>query len=80
MSGWRTPRRSSGTRSCVRCENSGACPWGAPPFTSASNSRSRALQSAGGVQKKAAELLQIKPTTLHEMMKRLGVNSEVAAS
>ena len=40
----------------------------------------QALQSAGGVQKKAAELLQIKPTTLHEMMKRLGVNSEVAAS
>ena len=39
-----------------------------------------ALQSAGGVQKKAAELLQIKPTTLHEMMKRLGVNSEVVAS
>jgi two-component system response regulator PilR (NtrC family) len=40
----------------------------------------QALQSAGGVQKKAAELLQIKPTTLHEMMKRLGVNSEVSAS
>ena len=40
----------------------------------------QALQSAGGVQKKAAELLQIKPTTLHEMMKRLGVNAEVAAS
>ena len=40
----------------------------------------QALQSAGGVQKKAAELLQIKPTTLHEMMKRLGVNSEVTAS
>ena len=39
-----------------------------------------ALQSAGGVQKKAAELLQIKPTTLHEMMKRLGVNAEVVAS
>ena len=40
----------------------------------------QALQSAGGVQKRAAELLQIKPTTLHEMMKRLGVSSEVAAS
>ncbi len=39
-----------------------------------------ALLAAGGVQKKAAELLQIKPTTLHEMMKRLGVNAEVAAS
>ena len=39
-----------------------------------------ALQNAGGVQKRAAELLQIKPTTLHEMMKRLGVNAEVAAS
>jgi len=39
-----------------------------------------ALSAAGGVQKKAAELLQIKPTTLHEMMKRLGVNAEVAAS
>ena len=40
----------------------------------------QALQNAGGVQKRAAELLQIKPTTLHEMMKRLGVNAEVAAS
>jgi len=39
-----------------------------------------ALLAAGGVQKKAAELLQIKPTTLHEMMKRLGVNAEVTAS
>jgi len=39
-----------------------------------------ALQNAGGVQKRAAELLQIKPTTLHEMMKRLGVNAEVSAS
>ena len=39
-----------------------------------------ALQNAGGVQKRAAELLQIKPTTLHEMMKRLGVNAEVTAS
>lgn len=39
-----------------------------------------ALQNAGGVQKRAAELLQIKPTTLHEMMKRLGVNAEAVAS
>ncbi|MEO7793694.1 MAG: sigma-54 dependent transcriptional regulator [Thermoanaerobaculia bacterium] len=39
-----------------------------------------ALQNAGGVQKRAAELLHIKPTTLHEMMKRLGVNAEVTAS
>jgi two-component system response regulator PilR (NtrC family) len=37
----------------------------------------RALKSAGGVQKKAAELLQIKPTTLHEMMKRLGIHQEL---
>jgi len=33
----------------------------------------RALRSAGGVQKRAAELLQVKPTTLHEMMKRLSI-------
>ncbi|HMB53555.1 MAG TPA: sigma-54 dependent transcriptional regulator, partial [Thermoanaerobaculia bacterium] len=31
----------------------------------------RALQASGGVQKRAAEMLQVKPTTLHEMMKRL---------
>ena len=36
----------------------------------------RALRSAGGVQKRAAELLQIKPTTLHEMMKRLSISAE----
>ena len=28
------------------------------------------LDAAGGVQKKAAELLRIKPTTLNEMIKR----------
>jgi len=28
------------------------------------------LEAAGGVQKRAAELLQIKPTTLNEMIKR----------
>jgi DNA-binding NtrC family response regulator len=36
----------------------------------------RALQACGGVQKRAAELLQVKPTTLHEMMKRLNISSE----
>jgi two-component system response regulator PilR (NtrC family) len=39
----------------------------------------RALQSAGGVQKKAAEILQVKPTTLHEMMKRLSITAESLA-
>jgi len=28
------------------------------------------LEAAGGVQKRAAELLRIKPTTLNEMIKR----------
>jgi DNA-binding NtrC family response regulator len=32
-----------------------------------------ALETAGGVQKKAAELLQIKPTTLNEMIKRYDI-------
>ncbi len=36
----------------------------------------KALKAAGGVQKRAAELLQVKPTTLHEMMKRLNISSE----
>ena len=36
----------------------------------------RALRSAGGVQKRAAELLHVKPTTLHEMMKRLAITAE----
>jgi len=31
-----------------------------------------ALRRTGGVQKRAAELLKIKPTTLHEIIKRLG--------
>ena len=35
----------------------------------------QALEKAGGVQKKAAELLRIKPTTLHEMMKRHGIRA-----
>ena len=33
----------------------------------------RALDAAGGVQKRAAELLRIKPTTLNEMIKRHGI-------
>ncbi|HEX3128960.1 MAG TPA: sigma-54 dependent transcriptional regulator [Thermoanaerobaculia bacterium] len=36
----------------------------------------KALQASNGVQKRAAELLQVKPTTLHEMMKRLNISSE----
>jgi DNA-binding NtrC family response regulator len=32
------------------------------------------LEQAGGVQKRAAELLQIKPTTLNEMIKRLDIH------
>jgi DNA-binding NtrC family response regulator len=36
----------------------------------------KALQSCGGVQKRAAEMLRVKPTTLHEMMKRLNISSE----
>jgi two-component system response regulator PilR (NtrC family) len=36
----------------------------------------RALRNAGGIQKRAAELLQVKPTTLHEMMKRLAITAE----
>jgi transcriptional regulator with GAF, ATPase, and Fis domain len=32
-----------------------------------------ALEAAGGVQKKAAELLHIKATTLNEMMKRYDI-------
>ena len=33
----------------------------------------RALEKAGGVQKRAAVLLQVKPTTLNEMLKRHGI-------
>ncbi|HBL26885.1 MAG TPA: Fis family transcriptional regulator [Acidobacteria bacterium] len=40
----------------------------------------KALQACGGVQKRAAELLQVKPTTLHEMMKRLNISSESVAT
>jgi two-component system response regulator PilR (NtrC family) len=39
----------------------------------------RALHACGGVQKRAAEMLQVKPTTLHEMMKRLSISSEGVA-
>jgi two-component system response regulator PilR (NtrC family) len=38
----------------------------------------RALRNEGGVQKRAAELLKVKPTTLHEMMKRLKITAESA--
>ena len=40
----------------------------------------KALKAAGGVQKRAAELLQVKPTTLHEMMKRLNISAEGLAT
>jgi two-component system response regulator PilR (NtrC family) len=39
----------------------------------------KALQASGGVQKRAAELLSVKPTTLHEMMKRLKVSVDSIA-
>jgi DNA-binding NtrC family response regulator len=35
----------------------------------------QSLELANGVQKRAAELLQLKPSTLNEMMKRLGIHS-----
>jgi len=34
-----------------------------------------ALRRTGGVQKRAAELLRMKPTTLHEIIKRLDIQS-----
>lgn len=37
---------------------------------------SNALRLTGGVQKRAAEKLKVKPTTLHEMMKRLKITAE----
>ena len=40
----------------------------------------RALQQTGGVQKHAAEKLQVKPTTLHEMIKRHRISIESLAS
>ena len=36
----------------------------------------QSLELANGVQKKAAELLQLKPSTLNEMMKRLGIHAK----
>jgi len=36
----------------------------------------QSLELANGVQKKAAELLQVKPSTLNEMMKRLGIHTK----
>lgn len=36
----------------------------------------RALKLEDGVQKRAAERLKVKPTTLHEMMKRLGITTD----
>ena len=36
----------------------------------------KALQSSDGVQKRAAEQLKLKPTTLHEMMKRLNISAD----
>ena len=38
-----------------------------------------ALKRAGGVQKRAAELLRTRPTTLHEIIKRLGLSSRDSA-
>jgi len=40
----------------------------------------RALQNADGVQKRAAQILQVKPTTLHEMMKRLEISVDRVAN
>ena len=39
-----------------------------------------ALRRTGGVQKRAAELLRMKPTTLHEIIKRLEIQSRETAS
>ncbi len=36
----------------------------------------QSLELANGVQKRAAELLQVKPSTLNEMMKRLGIHTK----
>jgi len=40
----------------------------------------QSLEMANGVQKKAAELLQLKPSTLNEMMKRLGIGTRASAN
>src|SRR5436305_1671131 len=40
----------------------------------------QSLEMANGVQKRAAELLQLKPSTLNEMMKRLGIHTKSGVS
>jgi two-component system response regulator PilR (NtrC family) len=40
----------------------------------------QSLELANGVQKRAAELLQLKPSTLNEMMKRLGIHTKSTAT
>jgi DNA-binding NtrC family response regulator len=40
----------------------------------------QSLEMANGVQKRAAELLQVKPSTLNEMMKRLGIHAKSNAA
>jgi two-component system response regulator PilR (NtrC family) len=40
----------------------------------------KALQMSGGVQKRAAEMLHVKPTTLHEMMKRLNISVDAVVA
>jgi transcriptional regulator with GAF, ATPase, and Fis domain len=40
----------------------------------------QSLEMANGVQKRAAELLQLKPSTLNEMMKRLGIHTKSGAT
>jgi two-component system response regulator PilR (NtrC family) len=40
----------------------------------------QSLEMANGVQKRAAELLQLKPSTLNEMMKRLGIHTKSSAA
>ncbi len=40
----------------------------------------QSLELANGVQKRAAELLQLKPSTLNEMMKRLGIHTRSSQS
>jgi DNA-binding NtrC family response regulator len=40
----------------------------------------QSLELANGVQKRAAELLQLKPSTLNEMMKRLGIHAKSGAN
>jgi DNA-binding NtrC family response regulator len=39
----------------------------------------QSLELANGIQKRAAELLQVKPSTLNEMMKRLGIHAKSGA-